>query len=68
MVIIYHFIVNERKQCFTSNSSVLPPPTPPYTGGELVLLPEDGELLSFPSVYRGSTAKPGGSLLTVKFP
>ena len=48
---------NKCKLCFTSNSSVLPPPTPPYTGGELVLLLEDCVYFSSPSVYRG---KPPG--------
>ena len=52
----------------------VPPPSSPARGEvprrggwggrteeELVLHPKDGELLSSPSVYRGSTAKPGGS-------
>ena len=36
-------------------------PPPLKTEEELVTLPEEREYFNSPSVYRGSTAKPGGS-------
>ena len=54
--ILKKITANKRKLCFYAQTPPsLPPPTSPYTGGELVLLPENSEELNSPSVYRGKS-------------
>ena len=59
----------QKNSSVTSCHLFLPLPEGKYPEGgwggrteeELVTLPEDREYFNSPSVYRGSTAKPGGS-------